>query len=184
MKRPLLIGSALLGLICASALGLRAAPPRDQAAKSVKMQLAKRLPKGSIKARRSTGPGTSNHIRTVGLAFDSVSLIDMDDDGESSVGDMALVSGIMVDEYDRRVGYWDGTMAFTSEEGTMVNITMLYPRRGTVTINGAPAIDGVRAGVPAIPVVGTTGRIPGAKADMGISYDVDADLLIVESGVR
>jgi hypothetical protein len=99
------------------------------------------------------------------------SLVDTDNSGDVTTGDIAVAAGDLLNESGRRVGTWDGTFSHTSNESSALVLTLRFSSY-TVTISGAPFPEGSNfrdsEGVrfPAAPIVGSVGssRYKGAAA--------------------
>jgi hypothetical protein len=178
MKRYLWVGGV------AAVVGMGAMTHRAQAkAPAAKHQVVSRLSKALPKVKGVGGQASVSATRkriVFGMAFDVVTLMDNDDDGEATVGDMALASGDLVDNRGKVVGTWDGTLAFTSEPGTMFNITCRFYRTGTATIVGAPYGDGISTRAAYANLVGITGDTGRLYGPVALGYDSDNDLLVAE----
>src|SRR5688500_16260423 len=68
--------------------------------------VAKRIVQGSGGARLAT------HGRALSLVEKFSSLIDSNNDGDASPGDLVLASGTLVDRESSRAGAWDATFAY------------------------------------------------------------------------
>jgi hypothetical protein len=118
------------------------------------------------------------------LLVDKSSLVDTDNNGEVSTGDMAIASGRLVNTSGSQVGTWEGTFAHTSEDSSLLNLTLRFPRQGTLSINGAPFTDGspfrdsTGSRFPAAPIVGSTGSVR-YRGSAGFGLDQDDNLAVV-----
>lgn len=161
-----------------------AAPVRDR---SVLARALRRWVAPFPDAARQPGAvrreGSSRRPEVLTLPVAEASLVDANGDGEISTGDMVLANGDVFDSARRRVGTWDATSAHTSDETSMVNLTLRFARF-TVTISGAPLpqgspyYDSSGRRFPAAPIVGSVGssRYRGAA---GFGIDSRDNLVVL-----
>ena len=118
------------------------------------------------------------------LPTSTSSLIDNDGDGQPGTGDMVIASGVTEDLSGQNVGVWEGTFSHTSDDTSMVHLTLRFPGRGCVTISGAPYADGSpifdsqRKRFPAAPIVGYTGSAR-YRGSAGFGADQDNNLTVL-----
>jgi hypothetical protein len=140
---------------------------------------AKRIVQDSGGARLAT------HGRALSLVERFSSLIDSDNDGDAGPGDLVLASGQIVDATSARVGAWDATFAYTGQTSTMVQLTLRFPRRGSITIAGEPVTDGSpfhdHQDLPyaSAPIVGVIGRPPYKKEAAAFTMDPSGNLAVM-----
>lgn len=178
MTRSTLLTSAALALMLA-APGL-AIPTKKQIVAGMAVKWAPRVGSAAKAAARSQVNARRPTVLTM-ITTDS-SLVDTDDSGDVTTGDMAIAAGNLLNERGERVGTWDGTFSHTSDESSVLVLTLRFSSY-TVTISGAPFIQGSpfrdQNGdrFPAAPIVGSVGssRYKGAA---GFGLD-DADNLVV-----
>ena len=136
-------------------------------------------------AARATARATVSASRrptVLTMITTNASLIDTDNSGDVTTGDMAIAAGNLLNTKGQTVGTWDGTFSHTSEESSVMVLTLRFSNY-TVTISGAPFVQGSKFRdqngnrFPAAPIVGSVGpsRYKGAAA-FGLD---DEDNLVV-----
>jgi hypothetical protein len=183
--RTLCIGAALLAAVGLAVPSLSAAPGKQELISRTLKRISPRVITGGVSTASSTRKARSR-LTTVVLFTDSASLVDADGDDDVGTGDMVIASGRVFNLNGRRVGFWDGTFSHTSDDSSMINLTLVFPDQGTVTIAGAPYADGSpyfdrrRARFPAAPVVGSSGSVR-FRGLAGFGVDQDDNLALILS---
>ena len=176
-RSALFTGAALALLLVVPGF---AAPKGKQVVAGMAAKWAPRVGSAARVAARAHVSARRPTVLTM-ITTDS-SLVDTDDSGDVTTGDMAIAAGNLLNERGQRVGTWDGTFSHTSEESSVLVLTLRFSNY-TVTISGAPFTEGSNFRdqngdrFPAAPIVGSVGtsRYKGAA---GFGLD-DEDNLIV-----
>jgi hypothetical protein len=169
---PRMLAAAVAALALLAVPG-RAEAPQKITGRDVAAALAARMPESM---RQSRTPGTaaaqSSHVYYI-LQFGPDSLfVDLDGDGQFSLGETIVASGRMFSRDNRLIGTWEGTVVYSSRATDFFNLTLRFPRRGTATLNGAAYRDGIEWDVAAVPWVGRTGVVP-FRGTAGLEYELD-----------